>query len=121
VTQRGLWGQEENPSLKMVYFIQGLEIRDWNQRGRIISCLIKISNEDQGPTRRGPQGSTFTNKINNSFINVFIILARVPRWIDKARHHIIIKPTKEEGEELPQNIFPSMVEKSLQWIDLVSL
>jgi hypothetical protein len=50
-----------------------------------------------------------------------ILLARVPRWIDKARHQIIIKLTKEEGEELPQNVFPPMVEKSLQWIDLVSL
>jgi hypothetical protein len=46
-----------------------------------------------------------SQKINYSLINVLNTLARVPKWIDKARNQIITKLTKEEGEELPQNVF----------------
>jgi len=30
------------------------------------------------------------------------------KWIDKSRNQITLKLTKEEGEDLPQNIFPPM-------------
>jgi hypothetical protein len=105
VNQRGLMGSRRKPLFKIGLFYLRIRMRRLEPKDKIVSYLIKINNEDQGPTRRGPQGSTFTNKINYSLINVLNTLARVPRWIDKARNQIITKLTKEEGEELPQNIF----------------
>jgi hypothetical protein len=52
------------------------------------------------------KGETFTNKINYSLINVLNTLARVPKMDRQSKaSNNYPKLTKEEGEELPQNVF----------------
>jgi hypothetical protein len=77
LNQRGLMGSRRKPLFKIGLFYLRIRMRGLEPKDKIVSYPIKINNEDQGPTRRGPQGSTFADNINYSLINVLNTLARV--------------------------------------------
>jgi hypothetical protein len=54
VNQRGLMGSRRKSLFRIGLYHLRIRIKGLEPKGKVISYLIKINNEDQGSTRKGP-------------------------------------------------------------------